>query len=182
MFHIPRSAVEYGEGGEVGVFTRALLAKTLTILVSLLSRSKSCLYAKMTNSACLTCHWGTDLLRFGPPPKWPIPSPGERARTQDTPQDRTPLSKISSRQRHCRMGVLMRGCSARARRGARSAFDHDLAPEVIAKQSVVEALEDPVARRPTGPEGRAIPFPTSLRPRTDAQLTARTRIRLSTLR
>src|SRR5258708_31716599 len=38
-------------------------------------------------------------------------SPNERDRTQDTPRDRIPISKVSSLQQHRQMGVLMRGCS-----------------------------------------------------------------------
>src|SRR6202045_1192155 len=39
-------------------------------------------------------------------------SPHERERTQDTPRDRIPISKVSSLQQHRQMGVLMRGCSS----------------------------------------------------------------------
>src|ERR1700736_5875363 len=35
----------------------------------------------------------------------------ERDRTQDTPRDRIPISKVSSLQQHRQMGVLMRNCS-----------------------------------------------------------------------
>src|SRR5258708_10078941 len=43
----------------------------------------------------------------------PLPdlSPNERDRTQDTPRDRIPISKVSSLQQHRQMGVLMRGCN-----------------------------------------------------------------------
>src|ERR1700737_3597399 len=81
----------------------------------------------------------------------------EHDRTQDTPRDRIPISKVSSLQQHRQMGVLMRGCSS----SGKTPEDGEDAPPIPNAQPPKAADEDvPVDRVAVTDDVSRLYFPT----------------------